>query len=49
MREKVQTGIVWALPRWMIYWACVRIAVYKNDGNPAERSCGDALKQWGYK
>ena len=40
------TRIVWRLPRWVIYWATVRLAVEDWDGNPGERKVVDAMNAW---
>jgi hypothetical protein len=47
--EAVQVAIAYALPRWLVYWAFIRIATHQCTGNPADRKCGEALNQWGAK
>lgn len=39
--------IIWKLPHKWVYWAAIRVMIAGTDGNPADRSCGDALKYYG--
>lgn len=49
MREKIAMWLAWKLPRRLVYWAFVRMAVSNADGtnyplNPAEQTTGECLK-----
>ncbi len=49
--EKVKTTIVWALPRWLIYWASIRLIAAATSGknghvSPDGLNVMDALKMW---
>jgi hypothetical protein len=52
MIEKVQTWIVWHLPKWMIYWAVVRAGAHATTGkygneHPDTVSIFDIMQRWG--
>ena len=50
-KEKILMAIVWKLPRWLIYWASIRLfahattGIYGNTITP-ELNIIDALKRW---
>jgi hypothetical protein len=46
-RENALLWLVWRLPRPVAYWAFIRVATDGCNGNPAEQTCGDALKRHG--
>ena len=51
IREKIEMKIVWALPRWLINWASVRMIAYATQGEYGdtivpELTAMDALKRW---
>jgi hypothetical protein len=43
VKEKALMKFVWLLPKQVIYWSVVRAAVKGCEGNPAERTCLEAL------
>lgn len=49
--EKIQLAVAWALPRWLVYWAAIRLMAhatqdqYSNQIVP-ELTAMDALKRW---
>jgi hypothetical protein len=50
-RERLITGLVWRLPRVIIYWATIRLAAHATTGqfsatNPNDLSVMEALKRW---
>lgn len=45
-RERLAIWLSWHLPAWVVYWCFVRVAVANEDGNPGDRTCGDAGKAW---
>lgn len=50
-REKVQMFIAWLLPRWLVYWAAIRLGTNATTGqwdhqNVPELYFTDALKRW---
>jgi len=50
-REKLVTTLVWSLPRWLIYWATIRLAAHATTGvyrrtDPNTLSVMEALKRW---
>ena len=50
-KEKLQMKLVWALPRWMIKWASVRMIAHATQGEYGdtivpELSAMDALDRW---
>jgi hypothetical protein len=47
--EKLKMWFAWRLPRWLVYWATVRLTAWNFGGNPAERPVIDALKAWKWK
>lgn len=44
--DSIAQWVAWHLPKAVVYWAHVRLAVHAYDGNPGERTCGDASKAW---
>ena len=51
LTEKVQTWIVWHLPRWLIYWSAIRLIAHATTGKYGgqivpELSAMEALKRW---
>ena len=32
MFEKLQIHIAWLLPRWLVYWAAIRLMTYATSG-----------------
>lgn len=45
--EKTTIWLVWHLPRSLVMWAFIRVAVHGNNGHPDDRSISDTLKAWG--
>jgi hypothetical protein len=50
-RERLVTTLVWSLPRWLIYWATIRLAAHATTGvyrrtDPNTLSVMEALKRW---
>lgn len=43
--ERIQTAIVWRLPRWVIRWAVVRGAVLTTGDYPADVSAGEIIQR----
>ncbi len=51
IKEKLQMGIAWKLPKWLVMWTSVRMvahAIQGEYGNTVvpELSAMDALKRW---
>lgn len=47
-RENCAIFVAWHLPRSIVRWAAIRVAVNAEpNGNPADATVGDALKIWG--
>lgn len=52
-KEKVQMWVAWHLPRWLVYFAVVRIAANATQGewsgveSPAI-TVSDAMQRWGF-
>jgi hypothetical protein len=44
--ERIQTAIVWRLPRWVIRWAIVRAAVKGETGNPTAVTAETMVKRF---
>lgn len=49
--EKWKMAVAWALPRWLAYWAFVRVAAHATTGEwsgsvPHEVSIMEALRRW---
>lgn len=49
--ERLQMAIVWRLPRWLVYWAAVRVGAHATTGehgdtDPTEMPFMTALKRW---
>ena len=49
--ERLQTQLVWSLPKWLIYWAVIRCWANGTTGNygtthPDELTWGEALRRW---
>lgn len=45
--DKIATFIAWKLvPKWLAYRVFVRVAVYKELGNPGETKCVVALDRF---
>lgn len=50
-RDKLVMGIVWRLPRWVIYWAVIRFWAHGTTGqwgntHPDELTWSEACKRW---
>ena len=49
-KEKIQLWIVWHLPKWVIYWATIRLVAFatgkRSKATPDEMKMMDALKIW---
>lgn len=50
-REKIITGIVWALPREIVYWAAIRLMSHATMGiygqcHPDSVTIMEALERW---
>ena len=51
LREKLVTTLVWSLPRWLIYWATIRLAAHATTGvygktDPTTLNVMEALRRW---
>lgn len=51
MIEKIQTAIAWRLPRWLAYWAAIRVMANATTGqygdtDPTTLDVMTALKRW---
>lgn len=44
--EKMAAWIAWHLPRRVVMWCYVRVAVAGFDGNPATQTVDEPLKRW---
>jgi len=49
--EKLQMWVAYKMPRWLVYWASVRLMSYATTGKFAttvvpELTAMDALKRW---
>lgn len=50
--ERLQLWIVYCLPRWLIYWAGIRLIAHATQGKYGNQvvprlTAMDALKRWG--
>lgn len=50
-RERLEMAVAWRLPRWLVYWAAIRLIAYGTTGRYGatvvpELSAMDALKRW---
>ena len=50
-KEKIIMGIVWRLPRWLVYWCSIRMVAHATTGKygntvTPELSAMDAIKRW---
>ena len=50
-KEKIQMFIAWKIPKWLVYWASIRLVAYATQGNYSntivpDLSAMDALKRW---
>jgi hypothetical protein len=51
MVESIKIWIVWHLPRWMVYWASIRLVAHAtqwaySDQIVPDLRAMDALKRW---
>lgn len=51
-REKLAFKLAWLLPRWLVYFATIRLVAHGTSGdysstNPTYLGAMDALKRWG--
>ena len=51
MMERLVTTIVWRLPRWVVYWATIRLFAHATTGRYSstvvtDLKVGEALKRW---
>lgn len=46
MMEKVWIWLSWRMPKQLAKWTFIRVAVHNESNNPADRTCGDALRAW---
>ena len=49
--ERLQLWIVYRLPRWLIYWAAIRLIAHATQGKYSKQvvprlTAMDALKRW---
>lgn len=44
--EKALMFVVWKMPRDLVYWSVIRVAVQARDDNPAEQQVGEMLTAW---
>lgn len=49
--EKLQMKIAWALPKWLVMWATVRLFAHGTTGKwgntePSSLSIFDAMERW---
>ena len=54
IKEKIIMCIVWHLPKWLIYWATIRLMAHATTGKYGntivpELEAMEALKRWEYK
>lgn len=52
LRERAAFKLAWALPRWLVYFAAIRLVAHGTSGeydttNPTYLGAMDALKRWG--
>lgn len=50
-KEKAQFAIAWALPKWLVYFASIRLIAHATTGSYSnqvvpELNAMDALKRW---
>jgi hypothetical protein len=48
-RDALKMWVAWHLPRWLVYWATIRLTTWQVQGNPADRPVIEALKAWPWK
>lgn len=53
-REKLYFWIAWRLPKWLVYFATIRLAAHATTGEygmtiPSELDVMEAIKRWGYE
>jgi hypothetical protein len=51
MNDKIKMKIAWVLPKWLVYWAGIRMAAHATQGEwgheyPDDVSVMDMLKRW---
>jgi hypothetical protein len=51
MKEKIKMWFAWRLPKWLVYWASIRLMANATTGAYSstvvpELSAMDALKRW---
>lgn len=51
LKEKLMLKLAWALPKWLVYWAAIRLGAHATTseyGNTIvpDLSFTDALKRW---
>ena len=49
--ERLQVWLVWRLPRWLIYWATIRLWAHATTGRwshetPVGMEVNEVLKRW---
>jgi len=50
-RERIILGVVWRLPRELVYWAAIRVGAHATTGmwgatDPSRVSFMEVLKRW---
>ncbi len=51
LKEKMWTGLAWALPKQLVYWCSIRLMAHATVGDygntdPSTLNAMDALKRW---
>lgn len=47
LTEKAAIWIAWHLPREIVKWCYIRVAVAGENGNPGEQRVAGPLERWG--
>jgi hypothetical protein len=45
-KEELAISVVWHLPRTIVYWSTVRVAVSGCQDNPGDRKVSEVLQGW---
>lgn len=45
-QERLVMWVAWHLPKEVVKWACVRVAVHEEQGNPGDVTMSYALNRW---
>jgi hypothetical protein len=44
--ERIAIWLAWKLPRSLVYWCYVRMAIWGYGENPTEQSVIEPMKRW---